>query len=48
MGHSGTVVTHLPPISEVIDKLYALVSSAHKTTHHDMTYTVLKATLNPK
>ena len=28
-----------------IDKLYVLVSSTHKTTRRDMTYTVLKVTL---
>ena len=27
-----------------LDQLYVLVSSAHKTTHRDMTCTVLKAT----
>ena len=27
-----------------LDQLYVLVSSAHKTTRHDMTCTVLKAT----
>ena len=31
-----------------LDQLYVLVSSAHKTTCHDMTCTVLKAMLNPK
>ena len=31
-----------------LDQLYVLVSSAHKTAHHDMTCTVLKATYNPK
>ena len=31
-----------------LDQLYVLVSSAHKTTSGDMTYTVLKAMLNPK
>ena len=31
-----------------LDQLYVPVSSAHKTTRHDMTYTVLKATLKPK
>ena len=31
-----------------LDQLYLLVSSAHKTTHRDMTYTMLKATLKPK
>ena len=31
-----------------LDQLYVLVSSAYKTTRFDMTYTVLKATLNPK
>ena len=25
-----------------LDQLYVLVSSAHKTTHHDMIFTVLK------
>ena len=29
-------------------QLYVLVSSAHKTTCHDMTYTVLKVTSKPK
>ena len=29
-------------------QLCVLVSSAHKTTRRDMTYTVLKTTLNPK
>ena len=33
-------------IVQNLDQLYALVSSAHKTTCCDMTYTVLKATLN--
>ena len=28
-----------------LDQLFVLVSSAHKTTCHDMTYTVLKAML---
>ena len=36
-GHSGTVITHLPP-----------THSAHKTTRWDMTYTVWKETLKPK
>ena len=31
-----------------LDQLYVLISSAHKTTHHDMTYTVLKVTLKLK
>ena len=30
-----------------LDQLYVLVSSAHKTTRRDMTYAVLKVTLNP-
>ena len=70
-GHSGTMVTHLPPISEdggsnhepYVGRMvvsyrwsavyseeprltYVLTSSAHKTTHRDMTYTVLKVMLN--
>ena len=31
-----------------LDQLYVLVSSAHKTTRHHMTCTVLKGTQNPK
>ena len=31
-----------------LDQLYVLVTSAHKTTRHDMTCTVWKATLEPK
>ena len=31
-----------------LDQQYVLFSSAHKTTHRDMTSTVLKATLKPK
>ena len=31
-----------------LHKLYALVSSAHRTTHHHMTCTVFKVTLKPK
>ena len=31
-----------------LDQLYVLVSAAHKTTHRDMSCTVLKATENPK
>ena len=31
-----------------LDQQYVLASSAHKTTCGDMTYTVLKASLNPK
>ena len=31
-----------------LDQLYVLVSSAHKTTHRDMTCIVLKVTLKPK
>ena len=33
---------------QYLDQLYILVFSPYKTTHHDMTYTVLKATLKPK
>ena len=38
-GQQFTVQSHV--------QLYALVSSAHKTSHCDMTYSVLKATLKP-
>ena len=33
---------------QYIDQLYVVVSSAHKTAHHDMTYAVLNVTLKPK
>ena len=31
-----------------LDQIYVLVSTAHKTSKSDMTYTVLKAMLKPK
>ena len=31
-----------------LDQLYVLVSSAHKTTHRDMSYTELKVDVKPK
>ena len=39
VGRQFTVQNH--------DQLYVLVSSAHKTTHRDMTCTVLRVTSNP-
>ena len=34
--------------SQNLDQLYVLVSSAHKTTHRDMSFPVLKAQNQPK
>ena len=46
-GHGGSVVIHMPQTASVqtldlmldldLEQLYVLVSSAHKTTHYDMT-----------
>ena len=40
----GMVVAGQQFTEQNIDQLHVLISSAHETTHRDMTYTVLKAT----